>query len=205
MSRSRYYEDLKLLARDVRGKFGLTSPRVLRSDLRRIYRDEGIRIDLWPYKLRKLRGAYFNDDAGPTVMLAKGLPEDPMVFTMSHELKHHLTDRACALSYCDPSNQLDSIEIGAEIFAAELIYPEDDFGRDLERLGARSGSCEAEALVRLKRETRTTLSYAGLAKRAEFMGYAPSDSLNGIRSKKLEEQIYGEPIYKVLMRRRRRL
>jgi hypothetical protein len=71
----------------VRARFGLTSPRVLRSDLRRIYRAEGIQIDLWPHKLRKLRGAYINDEFGPTVMLAKGLPQDPMVFTMGHELK----------------------------------------------------------------------------------------------------------------------
>jgi len=64
---------------------------VLRSDLRRIYRTEGIRIDLWPYKFKGLRGAYFNDELGPTVLLAKGLPQDPMVFTMAHELKHHVS------------------------------------------------------------------------------------------------------------------
>jgi len=40
-----------------------------------------------------VRGAYFNDDLGPTVMLATGLPDGPMIFTIGHELKQHLVDR----------------------------------------------------------------------------------------------------------------
>jgi Zn-dependent peptidase ImmA (M78 family) len=201
--RSDYYEQLKELARQTRVRFGFDSPRVLRSDLRRIYRVEGIRIDLWPYRLKRLRGAYFNDESGPTVMLAKGLPEDPMVFTMGHELKHHLADRGSSLSYCDSSNQSNPIEIGAEIFAAELIYPDDDFRSDLNNMGVEQHKCTAELLVRLKHETRTTLSYAGLAKRAEFMGFAETGSLAGVKWRKLEEEIYGTPIYKLLLQRRR--
>jgi Zn-dependent peptidase ImmA (M78 family) len=203
MLRSEYYENLKKLARETRAQFGITTPRVLRSDLRRIYRAEGIRIDLWPYRLKKLRGAYVNDEFGPTVMLAKGLPQDPMVFTMGHELKHHLTDSGSSLSYCDACNQSDPVEIGAEIFAAELIYPDDDFRSDLGQMGIVLGHCTPEALVRLKHETRTTLSYAGLAKRAEFMGFAATGSLNNVKWKKIEEEIYGEPLHKWLLRRRR--
>jgi len=142
VSRSSYYKDLQALAREVRSTYGLTSPRVTRSDLRRIYRDQGIRIDLWPHKLRKLRGAYFNDEQGATVMLAKGLPEDPMVFTMGHELKHHLADAGLTLSYCDASNQSDVIEIGAEVFAAELIYPEEEFVQQLIQRGIGFGKCK---------------------------------------------------------------
>jgi Zn-dependent peptidase ImmA (M78 family) len=201
MSRSAYYAELKELARSTRARFGLTMPRVLRSELRRIYRAEGIRIDLWPYKLKKLRGAYINDDLGPCVMLAKGLPEDPMVFTMGHELKHHLVDSGSSLSYCDASNESDPVEIGAEIFAAELIYPEDEFRSHLEQMGIGPDSCTPEVLVRLKHETRTTLSYAGLAKRAEFMGFAGEGTLRKVQWKKLEEIIYGEPIHKWLRRR----
>jgi Zn-dependent peptidase ImmA (M78 family) len=203
MYRSEYYAQLKELARATRARFGLSSPRVLRSDLRRIYRAEGIRIDLWPHKLRKLRGAYINDEIGPSVMLAKGLPQDPMVFTMGHELKHHLTDSGSSLSYCDACNQSDPIEIGAEIFAAELIYPDDDFRADLERMKIAPLQCTSEVLVRLKHDTRTTLSYAGLAKRAEFMGFAVEGSLDRVKWKKIEEEIYGEPLHKWLLRRRR--
>jgi len=202
VSRSSYYQQLKAVARDVRFRHGLTTPRVLRSDLRRIYRAYGIQINLWPHEFKRLRGAYFDDDLGPTVMLASGLPEDPMVFTMAHELKHHLADRGLAL-YCDASNQNEPLEIGAEVFAAEFIFPEEDFIALLGRSGIGEGECTPEALVQLKHETRTTLSYAGLAKRAEFLRLAPAGSLASVKWKKLEERIYGEPLYKQIIRRRR--
>jgi len=137
-------------------------------------------------------------------MLMKGLPEDPMVFTMAHELKHHLVDRDRPFSYCDSSNESNAVEIGAEIFAAELIYPDDNFVEHLTQMGIQPGQCTAEILVRLKHETRTTLSYAGLAKRAEFMRFAPSGSLSGVKWKKIEEHLYGPPIYKILLERRRK-
>jgi Zn-dependent peptidase ImmA (M78 family) len=187
---------MRLLAGKIRDQYGLETPRVLKSDLRRIYKDQGIQIDLWPYKLKKLRGAYFYDEDGASVMLAKGLPDDPTIFTMGHELKHHLVDRDNIISLCDPSNQSTEIEIGAEIFAAELIYPEQMFQDNLIGMGVTMGSCIPKDLVKLKRETQTTLSYAGLAKRAEFLGLAPQKSLANIAWKKLEESIYGVPFYK---------
>lgn len=187
---------MRALADGIRDQYGLQTARVLKSDLRRIYKDQKIRIDLWPYKLKKLRGAYFNDESGPSVLLAKGLPDDPMIFTMGHELKHHLVDREKIVSLCDPSNQSAEVEIGAEVFAAELIYPEEMFRQDLIGLGASIGSCTPAQLVTLKRQTGTTLSYAGIAKRAEFLGFVPQGSLAKIAWKKLEESIYGVPLYK---------
>ncbi len=204
MNRSEYYRELRELARQVRADHGLNTPRVRRADMRRIYRHYGIRIDLWDHKLKHLRGAYFSDDLGASVMLARGLPQDPMVFTMGHELKHHLVDRDLGISYCDASNDNEPIEIGAEIFAAELIFPEQDFINKLTSMGVTFGNCKPESLVRLKRETQTTLSYAGLAKRAEFLGFARTGSFTKTRWKALEEQIYGEPVYKRILRLRRR-
>jgi len=200
MNRHDYYEQMKELARQTRAQHGLDSPRVLRSQLRAIYKHHGIAIDLWSCKFKKLRGAYFNDDAGPTVMLAKGLPEDPMVFTMAHELKHHLVDSGTNISLCSFENERAPIEIGAEVFAAELIFPEHEFVADLKRAGVQSGRCTAEDLVHLKRRTRTTLSYSGLAKRAELLALVPDGSLAGVKWKKLEERIYGVPFYKRLRR-----
>lgn len=191
---------MKALARQVRAEHALNTPRVLRSDLRRIYKAYGIRIDLWPYRFKQLRGAFFNDDLGPTVVLVRDLPEDPMVFTMAHELKHYLTDRELKIWYCDVSNENDPIEIGAEIFAAEMLFPEQDFIDWLSQMGISRGACTPEVLVRLKRETQTRLSYAGLAKRAEFLRFAPSGSFAKVKWKKLEEQIYGEPVYKQIRR-----
>ena len=195
---------MKDLAVATRAQYGLTTPRVLRSDLRRIYRDQRIHIDLWPQKFRQLRGAYFNDDLGPTVVLTKGLPEDPMVFTMAHELKHHLVDRDLPVACCSDRNINEHIEIGAEVFAAEFIFPEVDFLTMLGGMGVTAGICTAEALVRLKHDTRTTLSYTGLAKRATFLRLVPPGTLDRIRWKKLEEQLFGEPLYKRLLRMRKR-
>src|ERR1044072_1355567 len=124
MNREAYYEDLKLLARQVRAEHGLRSPRVLASDLRRIYDKYGITIDSWPYRLRNLRGAFISDHLGTTVMLASGLPQDPMVFTMAHELKHYFRDRDLGISYCDQSNLSKTVEAGAGIFGAARIVPE---------------------------------------------------------------------------------
>lgn len=196
MNRHAYYESLKGLAQDVRAKYGLHTPRVLRSDLRRIYRAYEIKIDLWPYRLKELRGAYFDDDMGPTVLLAGHLPPDPTIFTMGHELKHHLKDRGLGLTYCSTANECEPLEIGAEIFAAELIFPEEDFSEKLRNMGVKPGQCTPEVVVRLKKDSMTTLSYASLAKRAEFLGFAPAGSYSLVKWKKLEEQLYGVPLYK---------
>ena len=201
MNRAAYYEKMAHLARDIREHYGLTTFRVRKSDMRTIYRAEGIRIDLWPHRLKSLRGAYFNDSIGTSVLVAKRLPEDPFVFTLGHELKHHFVDRSLGQSFCHSSNDSEPIEIGAEIFAAELIFPEGDFCEWLRQHGVGPYKCTPEDLVRLKHETQTTLSYAGLAKRAVRNGFASPAALANQRWKNLEETLYGEPIYKKLRRR----
>ena len=194
MNTQSYYEDLKQLAREVRAENGLTSPRVVASDLRRIYAKNGIVIDEWPYRFRNLRGAFINDDLGPTVMLARGLPQDPMVFTMAHELKHFFRDRDLEISYCDQSNLNKTIEIGAEIFAAELLFPDRDFIDLMRKMGIRTNQCLPKNLIQLKRQTGTTLSYAGLAIKAERLGYAPSHSLTTIKTWRKLEALYSPPV-----------
>ena len=193
MNTQSYYEDLKQLAREVRAENGLTSPRVVASDLRKIYAKNGIEIDEWPYRFRNLRGAFINDDLGPTVMLAKGLRQDPMVFTMAHELKHFFRDRDLEISYCDQSNLNKTIEIGAEIFAAELLFPDRDFIDLMRQMGIRINQCLPKNLIQLKRRTGTTLSYAGLAIKAERLGYAPSHSLTTIKTWRKFEALYSPP------------
>lgn len=97
--RSAYYAQMRELAQKVRVENDLTTPRVTRSDMRKIYKAHKIKLDYWPHRFKGLRGAYFNDELGPTVMIAKGLPDDPTIFTMGHELKHHLMDRDLPISY----------------------------------------------------------------------------------------------------------
>ncbi len=191
MNRQAYYEELKSLARQVRAENGLRSPRVLASDLRRIYDRHGIVIDSWPYRLRHLRGAFISDSLGTTVMLASGLPQDPMVFTMAHELKHFFRDRDLGISYCDQSNLSKTVEIGAEIFAAELLFPDQDFIKHLQLLRVGRDQCLPRTIVQLKAKTSTTLSYAGLAIKAERLGFAPPSSLTRIKTWRKLEALYG--------------
>ena len=193
MNTHNYYEDLKQLARQVRAENGLSSPRVLASDLMRIYAKHGIVVDEWPYRLRNLRGAFINDHLGATVMLAKGLPQDPMVFTMAHELKHFFRDRDLGISYCDQSNLNKSLEVGAEIFAAELLFPDRDFISYMRMMRIGGDQCLPKTLIVLKRKTGTTLSYAGLAIKAERLGFAPSHSLTTIKTWRKLEALYSPP------------
>ncbi len=125
-------------------------------------------------------------------MLASGLPQDPMVFTMAHELKHFFRDRDLGISYCDQSNLSKTVEVGAEIFAAELIYPDQDFIKHMRVLRVGRDQCLPRTLVQLKLKTRTTLSYAGLAIKAERLGYAPACSLTRIKTWRKLESIYGD-------------
>ena len=181
MIRPDYY-DVKVLARQVRAENGLTSPRVSTTDLKRIYAKYDIQLDLWPYKLKNLRGAFVSDHYGTSVMLAQSLPQDPMAFTMAHELKHFLTDQDLQVSFCDLSNLNREIEIRAEVFAAEMLFPDQYFVEYMARTGIKRRQCTPETLVRLKQETRTTLSYAGLSIKAERLGYSLPGTVTKVKT-----------------------
>ncbi|MBD1865272.1 MULTISPECIES: ImmA/IrrE family metallo-endopeptidase [Trichocoleus] len=200
MNRREYYDELKTLARNTRMQFGIFTPRILISDLRRIYKHYQIEIDLWPrrgvpptVKLKSLRGAFFCDEYGTSVLINRFLPDAPKIFTLGHELKHYLVDKDLSKIWCGNDNKNEEIEIGAEIFSGELLFPDDDFKEALTEMGIQKGCCSPEVLVRLKRETQATLSYSGLVKKAEFLGFASRGALVGVRWRKLEEAMYGVP------------
>ena len=177
-----YYYEMRDLALEVRSRHGIEGPSLSMRDMWRIYRVEGIeRLDFWR-GFKGLRGAYFNDDCGVTVMLAGGLPDEPTIFTMAHELKHHLVDLEASPVACRTGEQTKRIEVGAEVFASELIYPEKDFVYDLFRiLRAMPQTVTPELLRELKRRTQTTLSYSALAKRAVLLRLAEEAKLRTVR------------------------
>ncbi|MBM3210446.1 ImmA/IrrE family metallo-endopeptidase [Candidatus Saccharibacteria bacterium] len=207
--RSDYYKKMETLAHEQRALFNISGARISRTEFRKIYKHYGIGIDQWPMAgmggkaFKKLRGVYFPDLSGiPAVLIAR-LPDEPYIFTLAHELKHHLMDRDSVGAFCLTQVQDELKEIGAEVFAAEFIYPTSMFHEDLDKMDVVKGSCTARDLVVLKHQTATSLSYAALVKRAEFTGYAAKKSLPRTGWKKLEERIYGEPIYKRLQRMRK--
>lgn len=187
---------MKSLARETRDQHGIAGPRVLRTDMKRIFRAENIQLDYWPGPLKKIRGAYFNDENGATIMIRKDLPADPCVFTMAHELKHHLVDKDAGMLTCENTPAKEVIEIGAEVFAAEFLFPEACFKEHMESMGIGALTCTPETLVHVKHNTKTTLSYAGLSKLAVWLGYAAEGSLPKAGWKKLEDQIFGVPFFR---------
>lgn len=211
MSATDYYEMLKARARALRSKRQWTLPRVGLREIKQLCLDEGIeRIDLWPpakcrtaKKRTKVRGIYAPNDGRPCVMVNRHLPKEQRIFTLGHELKHHLFDgdRDVPL-LCETKVGNNTIEIGAEIFAAELIYPDADFCRDLRELGVKAGGCTANDIVRLKHDSGTSLSFSALAKKAYRFGFASSGAFDGTPWKKIERQLFGEPDYLRFRRRR---
>jgi len=177
-----YYYEMRELALEVRARNGIEGSDLSMRDMWRIYCQEGIGKLDFRHGFKDLRGAYFNDDCGVTVMLAGGLPDEPTIFTMAHELKHHLVDSKSASILCRTNEQTRRVEVGAEVFAAELIYPEKDFVYDLFRLlQGMPQTVGPELLVELKRKTRTTLSYAALAKRTVLLRLADQESFRDVR------------------------
>jgi Zn-dependent peptidase ImmA (M78 family) len=108
---------------------------------------------------------------------------------MAHELKHHLVDSKAGALLCRTDEQTRRIEIGAEVFAAELIYPEKDFVYDLFRLlRGMPHAVSPGLLVELKQKTQTTLSYAALAKRAILLRLADDAAFHDVRWGALERR-----------------
>jgi Zn-dependent peptidase ImmA (M78 family) len=177
-----YYYEVRELALEVRARNGIEGSDLSMRDMWRIYCEEGIEKLDFRRGFTDLRGAYFNDDCGVTVMLAGGLPDEPTIFTMAHELKHHLVDSGIGSVVCRTNEETRRIEIGAEVFASELIYPEKDFVYDLFRLlRGMPQTVSPEVLVELKRKTNTTLSYAGLAKRTLLLRLADEKAFRDVR------------------------
>lgn len=192
------YQTAKELARQVRAKYGLATTSINLSALRKIYRSEGIKIDMWELS-KNIRAVYMCDDDDPSVLVNSQLPKIPRLFAMAHELKHHLCDRDLLEGgqiNCGDYNSNRQTEIAAEIFAAELIYPESEFMDHVKQMGLQTGSVQAEDIVRLKRETAVPVSYQFLCKRFEFAGLTTPGQFAKTQFVKLEEKIYGTPFYK---------
>ena len=190
------------MALDLRERYDVASRDVSLSRVRAIYKAEGIQLDYWPYRLRKVRAAYFLVDNEAHVLLNAGMkPKEPRIFALCHELKHHLVDQELARAGglgCreDVSWQASApIEIGAEVFAAELIFPESEFLALLGELGLE-GISDAAEVVQLKRACPAPVSYVFLQKRLRWFGLTGPNAFKGVQFQKLEERLYGAPFYR---------
>ncbi len=199
MSRITYYEDLKRLARQKRAEYRVNTTAFGLLELRSIYKQEGIRIDHWPLP-RKVKALYMCEDGDCSVALQATLPYEPKLFALVHELKHHYRDRralGAGVIHCGDYDANELIEKGAEVFAAEFIYPEAEFAEFVKNLGVTVR--QASDIVEIKRNCKAKISYHFIRKRLERLGHITAGQFDGVQFQKLEDQIYG-----VLFYRRRR-
>jgi Zn-dependent peptidase ImmA (M78 family) len=190
------YEMLKALAREKREHYRVATDAFGLREVRVIYKAEGIRIDHYPLPW-KIKALYMCSDGEFSVAVQRKLPDEPKLFALVHELKHHFCDREAlgtGVIHCGDYNMDEVIEIGAEVFAAEFIYPEAEFARDITPLGLTTWT--PEDVVRLKRDCKAKVSYRYLCKRLERLGHIAIGAFQEIQFKKLEDQLFGVPYYR---------
>lgn len=194
--RNRHFEGLKALAREKRVLFGIETTAFGLREIRQIYSTESIKIDSWKLPA-KIKAVYMCEDGAFSVAIQPDLPKEPKLFALVHELKHHYRDQELLSSgtvRCGDYNANELIEIGAEVFAAEFIYPENEFKNDAEAHVV--GTWTAEDIVRFKRDCSAVVSYTFIRKRLERLRFVKPDQLRDVHFKKLEVQMYGTPFYK---------
>ncbi|MEK6289219.1 MAG: ImmA/IrrE family metallo-endopeptidase [Acidobacteriota bacterium] len=199
MSRSIYYAEMRSLAQAKRAQYNVETAALNLRFVQGIYRNEGIKIDYWDTKRRKIRAAYFCDDGDFSVMINKSLPREPKLFALVHELKHHYKDQLLIQAgeiRCGDYNAGELIEKGAEVFAAEFIYPEAEMQLLLEELAITTENCSPESLVEVKRTCGAVVSYTFLVKRFEWLDLIERGEYSKVQFTKLEESIYGPAFYK---------
>jgi len=196
MSRHGYYEELKLLARQKRAGHGVDTASLGLREVRRIFKAETIRIDYYPLPY-KIKALYMCDDGDCCVALQRRLPDEPKLFALIHELKHHYRDRealGAGVIHCGDYDANELIEKGAEVFAAEFIYPEAEFAEDLGRLDLSFR--EPADIVSVKQACTAKVSYKFICKRLERLGRITPGQFDGVQFQKLEDQMFGVPFYR---------
>ena len=86
------YDDVRALAETKRKLYSVATETLNLNVIRRIYKEEGIKIDHWKFG-RRIRAVYMCDDGDPSVAVNETLPREPKLFSLVHELKHHYLDR----------------------------------------------------------------------------------------------------------------
>lgn len=196
MSRNDYFESMKAMAREKRAEHKVNTAAFGLREVRRIYKAESIRIDHWPLR-RKIKALYMCDDGDCSVAVQRDLPDEPKLFALVHELKHHYHDRealGAGVVHCGDYDANELIEKGAEVFAAEFIYPESEFAADLAALGV--ARWDAASIVLLKRNCKAKVSYQFLCKRLARLGLIGRGQFDRVQFRKLEEQMFGVPFYR---------
>jgi Zn-dependent peptidase ImmA (M78 family) len=190
---------MRTLANEKRQLHEVKSAKLDLPFMARIYKAEGIKIDRRNLRGYRIRASYFCDNNDFSVLLKNNMPREPKIFALAHELKHHYVDQSSIIDgniRCGDYNSNELVEKTAEVFAAEFIYPESDMLQDAKEMGLDVGACSAEDIVRFKAKRFAPVSYTFIVKRFEWFGYFERGAYDKVQFKKLEEKVYGPPIYK---------
>jgi Zn-dependent peptidase ImmA (M78 family) len=199
MTRHEYYQNLRKLAQAKRIEYGVTTSTLNLTLIRKIFKSEGVKIDSWDLKGRNIKAAYFCDNEDASILVNKNLPPIPKLFALVHELKHHLEDQDSIRGgelQCGDYNANELIEKGAEVFAAEFIYPESEMLELATKMKINSDSCTPEQIVRFKKICPAKVSYQFITKRFERFRFWKPANYGDIKFQNLEEKMYGTPTYK---------
>lgn len=195
MSRA-YYDEMKQLAREKRDLYQVDTAKFGLLEVRKIYKAENITIDYFPMSY-KIKAVYMCGDNDYSVAVQRKLPDEPKLFALIHELKHHYLDREAlgqGVIHCGDYNMDDPIEIGAEVFAAEFIYPEAEFEVDVVALRIKNWT-PAE-VVSLKRNCKAKVSYRYLCKRLQYLGLIAPGAFDKVKFQNLEDELFGLPFHR---------
>jgi len=195
LSDSSQFDHLKQLARDKRKQHGIDTANFGLKQVREIYKAEGIKIDYHPLG-NNIKALYMCDDNHHSVAVQKSLPDEPKIFALIHELKHHYCDQELLRSgyiHCGDFNMDDPIEIGAEKFAAEFIYPIREFAHDVSLLNIQEWS-ETD-IINFKRNCKAKVSYAYICRRLTELRLIGFNQFKGVKFQKREYEIFGAPYH----------
>ena len=196
MNRNTHFEELKELARTKRKFHNVDTSSFGLREMRKIYKSENITIDYRPLSY-KIKALYMCDDEHHSVAIKKTLPDQPKLFALAHELKHHYRDQELLKDgdiQCGDFNKSDIIEVGAEVFAAEFMYPEAEFKDDTLSSGIKDWT--KEAIVKFKRNCKAKVSYQFILKRLEYLSLINLHQFKGVQFQKLEDSLYGAPYHR---------
>lgn len=195
---SELYAQARQLAREKRAALGIRTQDINIPLLKKICKEEGIKVDTVAKIGTRIRAAYFCDEDGCSILLKKDLPREPKIFALIHELKHHYLDRELIEEgkiQCGDYNANKTIEIAAEVFAAEFLFPEAEMLELLSSLGIGKGACTKEHVVEIKRAAPAPVSYIFIRKRLARLRYIQKEEYADVQFQKLEEEIH-PPLYK---------
>jgi Zn-dependent peptidase ImmA (M78 family) len=194
--KSEYYRQLKLLAQQKRAEFNVSSTQIGLRLIRKIYTQEGIKIDYQNVKSSRIRASYFCEDGDLSVLVKKSLPPVQRLFDLVHELKHHFVDRKLMIAgkiECGDYNKNERVEKGAGIFAAEFIFPEKEMLQTLTDFGINRETVTEEKVVEFKVKCGVKISYEFIKKRLKWFGIIEKDTFAKTKFQNIEDELFPNP------------